>query len=437
MSGSQNIRAESVNHRTTTRKMPKPGEKNAPAFDVEKPEELGRFFERIEDWFADEGIENDVEKKRRIVRYLDADSESQWKALSKFRDGTFLEFKAQVMTAYPKAEDVMRGSVSALRKKIKRMGPIAADERDELLSLIRTMTAEVLKLKRIQPPIHTNRELVDMFLGRLTADFAARVAQKLSVHRFFAAQNPGEVPAERNTEDMYDVEEVMEMAKHTSLEHANPFGKYLGVVAGPTSEVSVKLEQAVARLTDTINLQAQHNQNMEQRLATMQSFMTGSARNPMPQNYVRGPTPIDNSGGMRGPLECFYCKGPHRIVDCVDVIRHLDSKWIAKIDGRLRLPDGQRIFGEPGKSMRDIVEVLNKKTPGIIQSSKIADKASLYQGNSHISSYMQEQWSEREQVRVLTELIQQVGVGRVQQLLQDQDPIIEDDDDEDDAQNFD
>ena len=103
-------------------------------------------------------------------------------ALSTYIDSTFEEFKAEVMASYPKAEDVMKGSVSALRRKIKRLGPIEADDRDKLLTLIRIMTAEVLKLKKISPPIHTNRELVELFLGRLSQDFAARVANKLSVH---------------------------------------------------------------------------------------------------------------------------------------------------------------------------------------------------------------------------------------------------------------
>ena len=65
----------------STRKMPKPSEKNAPSFDLSKPEELSQFFKRIEDWFSDENISDDDDKKRRIVRYLDLDSEVQWKAL--------------------------------------------------------------------------------------------------------------------------------------------------------------------------------------------------------------------------------------------------------------------------------------------------------------------------------------------------------------------
>ena len=55
----------------------------------------------MEDWFLEDGLV-DQDKKKTIVKYLDAESETQWKALSKFRDGTYTEFKAQVMRSYPK-----------------------------------------------------------------------------------------------------------------------------------------------------------------------------------------------------------------------------------------------------------------------------------------------------------------------------------------------
>ena len=248
-SGTQNIRGAtgenqnpSITLHTSTHKMPKLGEKNESIFDPEKLEELGRFF----DWFADEGITDDVDKKQQIVKYLDADSEIQWKALSKFTDGTFEEFEKEVMAFYPKAEEIMKGSVSALKKKIKKLEPIAVEEHDELLSLIRTMTAEVLKLKKIQPSIHMNRELVDLLLRSLAPEFASRVASKLSVHHLMNAQNPEGDPAARNPEDMYDIEDVMKMAKHMALDHLNPFGKYLHGLSGVSSEVSIKLEEAVA-----------------------------------------------------------------------------------------------------------------------------------------------------------------------------------------------
>ena len=53
------------------------------------------------------------------------------------------------MSSYPAAEEVTKGSVAALKPKIKKIGPVAPDERDELLTLVRNMTAEVVKLKKI------------------------------------------------------------------------------------------------------------------------------------------------------------------------------------------------------------------------------------------------------------------------------------------------
>jgi hypothetical protein len=427
---------------TSTRKMPKPGEKNAPVFDTEKPEELGRFFERMEDWYIDENIDSDAEKKRRIVRYLDADSESQWKALSSFMDGTFEEFKAEVLASYPKAEDVMKGSVSALRKKIKRLGPIEADDRDELLALIRIITAEVLKLKKISPPIHTNRELVELFLARLSPDFAARVANKLSVHRLFSVENPADNAAARNTEDMYDIEDVMKMAKHTSLEHANPFGKYLYGAPVQGTGSNVKLEEVVARLEDSINLQVQHSKHMDQQMANMQSFVNQPRPQAAQNGYNRGYSSGQGGGYMSGqgapPPTCFYCKGPHRIADCLDALRHQDMSWIKKIDGLLRLPDGQNIPRDGGKSMKEVVEYLNKPKPGIIPMAKIQDKASLYQESGRLNSYVQSHHSEDDDLRALTELIQRIGVDRMQQLLGSQEqPVAEKESEDGWGQNFD
>ncbi len=140
--------------------------------------------------------------------------------MSKFDSGTFDQFKEQVIACYPRAVDVAKGSVAGLKKKIKQIGLVSADNRDELLSLIRIMTAEVAKLKKITAPIHTNMELVDIFLGRLMQDFAT----KLSVHRLAAPA----AAVLRNPEDMDDVADVIEMANLTTQEHSNPFAKYLG-----------------------------------------------------------------------------------------------------------------------------------------------------------------------------------------------------------------
>ena len=395
-------------------RMPKPGERNAPEFDPEKPEELGRFFERIEDWFLDEEIVEDAERKKKIVKYLDADSEVQWKALSKFATGTYEQFKSQVMASYPAAEEVMKGSVSALRRKIKKLGPVPADDRDELLQLVRVMTAEIMKLKKITPPIHTNRELVDLFLERLDPEFAARVANKLAVHRLIHANLPVNQAEPRNPEDMYDIEEVMEMAKQTSLEQANPFGKFLAISTPSAPPVIAKFEEAIAHLTDSIKVQMQHSKAVDQRLSMLQNFMQQPK-----QGYAeahQGPRTYGNQTNNSSSMNCFYCDGPHRIGDCEEVRIHLDLGLLKKVEGRLRLVDGSRLPREPGKTAKELVEALRSR-PGLVMVSKIQDKTSLSTKTKQVSNYMQSQNNDRDD-EVMQELIHKLGTDRVRQCLQ-------------------
>ena len=422
-------------------RMPKPGEKNAPAFDTDKPEELGRFFDRIEDWFMDDGLVDDGEKKKRIVKYLDADSEIQWKALPSFAAGTFEEFKAEAMSSYPAAEEVMKGSVAALKRKLKRIGPIATDERDDLLSLVRVMTAEVMKLKAIAPPIHTNRELVDLFLSRLTPDFANRVAGKLSIHRLVDTTQQNN-PNPRNPEDMYDIEDVMKMAKHTSLEQANPFGKFLLGAQSNQSASSVKLEEAVARLTDSINLQTQYNRQMEQKMSSLQSVMSQS-RSTQNQGYGvnnqsafnRNPMPVSTTGypGLTG--RCFYCEqSGHRMPECSQVEKHLELGWLKKVDGYLRLSDGSKLPKDSSRPTKDVVESLNKPTPGII---KLPAKTNLYSNSSDAISLLQTQAGgdgPEDEVKFVLELAQRIGLDKAKNLMAAQMQAMEEEEWE---QNFD
>jgi hypothetical protein len=341
------------------------------------------------------------------------------------------------MASYPKAEEIMKGSVTALKRKIRELGPIAPKDRNELLSLIRIMTAEVLKLKQIQPPIHTNRELVDLFLARLTVDFAGIIANKLSVQRLIIQARDN--TAARNTEDMYDIEDVMEIAKETSLEYANPFGKYLGTFSDVTSEASIKLEEAVARLKDTINLQTQHNKQIDQRLATMQSFMNQPRAQAAQPGFNRGlvPSPQAFAAAAAYVLKCFYCQGPHRVAECEFALKHLDLGWIIRLNGHLRLPDSQHIPRDGVKTMKEVVENMQKPKAGIIPMSKI-DKTALYQESVPTSSYVQSQSPEDENMRALTELIQKIGIDKVHMLLntQDQSQEIIEDEESEWSQNF-
>lgn len=411
--------------------MPQPGEKNAPFFDVDKPQELSRFFERMEDWFAEEALTADADKKKKTVRYTDVETEDQWKALSKFDIGTFNEFKDQVISVYPKAVDVAKGSVAGLKKKIKQIGLVSADDRDELLSLIRIMTAEVAKLKKITPPIHTNRELVDIFLGRLTQDFAANIAAKLSVHRLStpAPTGAGGAPAApRNPEDMYDVADVMEMANLTAQEHSNPFAKYLGRSgSGEADGVSIKVEEAISKMNDTMSLYEQHTKLMDQRLATLQTLVSQKQAGPVIySNPAQGSSSYRNNGVpqtygnaySRDKDQCFYCgELGHRIPDCVHVLRHLDLGWIKRVDNHLRFANGMRIQRDGSKQMKEMVEDVNKQTKGVLYTNKVPglstflqDRASAVEGLGKVQHIVED---ESEALTLVAEITRKYGPDAV------------------------
>lgn len=356
-------------------KMPKPGDRNAPTFDPDKPEGLVRFFERMDDWFAEENIRNDLDKKRHIVKYLDADSELEWSALSMFTEGTFTEFKDQVMSSYPGAEALMRGSMCALRRRIDGLRSVAIEERRELLCLIRIMTAEVVKLEKISPPIHTNRELVELFLSKLTFNFAVIVANKLSMHRMLETMNRAEGSAvNRDPEDMYELGEVMTMAKGTSLEYANPFGKYLWRAP---DETNVKLAEKIARLMDTVSLQVQKTDLIERELKNLQSSFNSSEPSAHCEFDMIG-VETKSSFAQRQyqtAQDCYYCgNSGHRISECSELHRHVDLGWVVVINDEFRLPNSMRIPRNSTKTMKEMVEsLLEQNTSNLFGAQSVQE----------------------------------------------------------------
>jgi hypothetical protein len=232
-----------------------------------------------------------------------------------------------------------------------------------------------------------------LFLSRLSVDFAGRVAGKLSVKNLVRSDEVPVDAAVRNNEDMYDIEEVMEMANHTSMEHANPFGKFLQH-SNVSPDRSVKYEETVAKLHDNLEIYEKRRQQTEQQMLSFMSqfklnAQTSSQGAAQASAYNRNGQYTSNSSGT--PQGCFYCGGSHRISDCEHVHRHMDMAWIKKVDGKIRLYNGTFIPRDPVKTSKEVVESLNASKPGIIPMNKIGDRANLYQGTARVSNFVQSQ----------------------------------------------
>jgi len=420
--GASSSQAGTAAHAGTTRsRMPQPGTKNAPFFDKEKPEELHRFFERMEDWFAEDGVTDDAELKKKLVRYTDVDTEQQWKAFDAFTTGVFGEFKKAILASYPKARELTKGSVETLKKKVKGLGPISTSDRDELQELIRIMRTETGKLEKITPPIHTNRELVDIFRGRLDNAFKTMLGMKLIMRREATRlTQPAAVPVKsRDPEDLYDLSEIMEIAAELGQEN-DPFAKH-AINTGTTvaSESTVKMEELMSKLLDTVNIQNQRSTSLEQRLTALQNEQRQLNQSRPHAGFVaRSTNDKDETANLIAAIKCYYCgKGGHRMNECEEARVHLDLGWIKRFDNYLKLPDGANIPRDGYKTLKESVELMHKK--GVIPMSKI-DKT-LYQGQSQssVSSFCQTGNAETDidALKMLNEVLQRVGVDTVKRAL--------------------
>lgn len=169
-------------------------------------------------------------------------------------------------------------------------------------------------------------------------------------------------------------------------------------------------------------MQVKYNEQVDQRLASMQSYLTQSKQVQEQlsggrefQSRVLAP-PQTHIAASGNEVLCFYCKGPHRLNDCQEVLTHLNLHWIIKVDEFVRLPDRRSIPRDGNKSMKEVVEALNKEKGDIIPVTKIQDKAALYQDSARVGTYIQTQASE-DPAKLLTELVQQIGLDKIGEIL--------------------
>lgn len=377
--------------------MPKPLAREAPRFNGERPSNLRRFLDMIEDLYKDCKIVDAEEKKEFVLRYIDADSEEEWKFFGSFKTGTWEDFKAEIIENYPEAANAAGGTLLRLENLLKNNKDLQAEELNAFLAFKRKFTVEANKLL-LPPACISNRELVQKFLGSLSFDFQRSIISRLSMRQSIAAtavaprapavEGEAQVvpvpPLARRKEDQYDLNEVMKEAGEvaTNFHGSIAVNMTLGTIPESRSVTSmnraVKTEAAepdemqlkYAGLLDRIVMMADDGartrKSLEEVLKTLQQ---GSASYPSLATVSNSsrPSPTPNNGGQ-GPsgdasLEgaCFYCwLSGHRVSECPLKNDHLEQGKIKIVDGKWRLDDGSWVPRDPtNKSPRDKVDSIH------------------------------------------------------------------------------
>ena len=87
-----------------------PGARDASKFLSQKPQELRRFIQQMEDLWKNAGIMDNDEKKILIGKYADQDCEEEWEGLDSYERGvSWEEFKNKLIENYPEVAARKRG----------------------------------------------------------------------------------------------------------------------------------------------------------------------------------------------------------------------------------------------------------------------------------------------------------------------------------------
>lgn len=126
-----------------------PSKKEAPRFTKEDTTSLLRFLELYEEELEKAAITDDEQKIKLVVKYVDPDTEFEWRAMDKFDSKNWKEFIAEVKENYPEALRNTRGALERLRKIKHRYHNLDGRNKETLAEYNRAFKAEWLEVKEV------------------------------------------------------------------------------------------------------------------------------------------------------------------------------------------------------------------------------------------------------------------------------------------------
>ena len=347
-------------------KMPLPDSMDAPKFKHSEPSEVRRFIQRMESLFEHAGIREAKERKKRILEYVDAQTEQEWIGFDFYEsDVPWDTFTKEIKESYPEAVDDT-GSVYNLDQICREHAHLSRNDTKEIHSLMRKFRAEAKKLAKVIG----NGSLVDKFLGCFTPAFADVIEERL-IYKYGHYKDP---TRNRHKDDKYDLSEVLSVVG-ALVDGSSVRGSRDEVVErkGSTQDYpkGEEAEEKIAQMQDsivTIGKQMGSIQSAMQALQNSQVDMHKAYLNTNRNNSIR----LENTSPALqtlpgGSSYCFYCWGAgHRIADCEQVKSDVQEGWVILVDGRTRMPNRAPLPREPASiSPHDRIAKLHDKQVGL------------------------------------------------------------------------
>ncbi|KAK0193266.1 hypothetical protein F5146DRAFT_1133933 [Armillaria mellea] len=348
--------------------MPGLNEKATPRFESSSdPEELKRFFSRLEDLFDKCTVTDEEEKKKAVVSYTNIKTEHQWKVLPKYAaGGKYEDFKSEVMDCY----DGMCNSNCNVVLELKRLVCCYDIAQISDKSQFMVFKREFQVLASALSKVLSNRELVNAFLAPMSDELYRLI--KLQLEQL----PPPMGLAKQELADPYTLKEVMEaglaVLQGVFLSMDRKQDEARGVPTGATlsreqhrstmamcnspavEEQPVKQEEIGSVMAVIKDFLEQQTSVSDKRLGSLEKAMLKNQKSILSflqQQQTRVPGPSYempnriNNYGQNHLHACFFCgeTDGHILSECLVKSAYIKSGKIEIVDGRPRLPGGGKI----------------------------------------------------------------------------------------------
>ena len=422
------------------RRYPAPWDVNRPKLSrVPDVGEIKLFWEHIDGIWSTRPPTDDANKKARTLEFVDqVDLKDQWRGMAEYGpDYTYEEWKEAILKFYPEIEELISGSVFKLKDLCMEAKGIERKDLGPFRRFAMAFNNEALKL--LNPPAQvTNRDLVQMVLNTLNADFAKEVevtlnqpsaADIIGVNSDLRlAPPPVLIQQAMNAQlnrrgDKFTYIQVLKVIDYamsnwsgrSAMDNLSlgggrekgvlPMSSLLDDSANPllsSSNLKMKpattrsnrgvksetddrfefFEQEMALMRDTVELQDKKMQNSVKQLSdTMEHSIKSLTQYLKPQRdapRVEFKEPKTGEGPRKGP--CFFCHGPHLISECENKDEFIRLGWLTYRDGKMAMGDGSWIprYPEDVSRMDKIERFYNNK--GVTRESAAPKKVNMMTG---------------------------------------------------------
>ena len=173
--------AEGVEKMPTGNSFPPSYAKNRPHY--EKSQVLD-YLAQCEEVMLLNNVQTDRVKKKILVYYLSYGERQVWEQMSKYKTGTYAEFRDQVLSFHPQAQKQAKGNLTRLKLVC---APYMNLQRRDFDALVEFHLMFRHEAKKLEGTIVSNRELAEIYLGALEEGFRDQVLDAM------ARDNEGEV----------------------------------------------------------------------------------------------------------------------------------------------------------------------------------------------------------------------------------------------------